>query len=1474
MMKNFAQDTYSIAKANDLFKHGNYRDALSIYEKLAQWEGWAKIVRANIKICRKRLNLPLKLSIIVPVFNSDKYLEKCLQSILNQTEVSFELIIINDGSSDNSLNIIQQQIKKDKRIVLINNDSPSGNPGTPRNQGISIAKGKYIGFVDSDDWIDPNYYTELIKAIEYDKSDIAITIGYINHFENEENNAIQYKWQPTQCEDELYRYHESCMAWDKIYRTDFLKTNMIRFGETKAAVDVPFVLMAHYYMRKIGIAKTIGYHYRRENNSSVTLRLRKSSNCEFEIQAYKNIAQWCDTAKVDIQYKNIINYKKIRSYIYTLSIISDKEFHNFYEKIRQELQSISRNIILDISKKLNQPIVYQKFQTILECNSDVYFKKYRSVDEKKIKALTKPLETTNLLPSFTIEGTKSGILFFPDWSKTNPYQKLLYGTLAQAFGIRVKGYAPQFFCTDILDQNKKEFTYIHLHWLHSFFDVSKEDTVNSFIKTLFYAKKLGYKIIYTAHNIISHDSTYFEREKQIRRELTTFFDYIFVHGEFAKQRIINEIGVNKDKVHIIPHGTYEGYYPNNVTREVAREKLGIEKNKFVFLFLGNIKNYKGIDSLLDAYTNIRKTQDDVVLIIAGRVFDEESKIKIEEHANNDKSILHYFGFIDEQDLQVYYNASDLVILPYRHILTSGAALLSIAFHTPIVAPRLGCIPEIITEDKQGYLFNNFDEMLEKMQHAIVQYRRNSDKWKSSFHFTELNHELRWPNIIKNSIFTKIFSGLREEKIFISRHSRYQYALIRIIGNDLAGRHSSKQSYTNLEFILNNESDFSNCIKIWILNRIVDKNKLDMIINLLLKHDKKYIVIPYNKNTFSKIRYSFHNLPKDNFKLTPTYKTKDFRTRLIIDNAILADKNKYIINNNGARNRAIAEGIKLADWVFPWDGNCFLTDEAWIAITKMLHQRDDLQYHIVPMDRVLDNTEVLKKTYAPLPKEEPQVIFRKDAELRFNETLMYGFQPKVELLKKLGVPGRWDKGTRIFPWGNPMQITKQSYSYNYSWSGWCTRLFSGDISQETDAYQRAIKREQAIINFISANDKICYYENYNKNDLCFYNKKLLDKIIKKEINGNNSRYAKTFAELEKAAQAAFAAPLYSVLDKTTIAPSGDKHDYWHPAPYSWPNPATPDGLPYIYKDGERVPGTRMYEPLSNQYDRTSIQRVFDNTTALALAGYIFNQPSYTEKATQMIRRWFLDQDTAMNPHLKYAQVIMGKNGNYGTASGLIETKDMYYFLDAVRIVKKSSFWNEHDEERMLSWCKVFLDWLNTSEQGKKEVMAINNHGVAFDLQTYALASFIGNIDEMYKIVLRSLSRLKDHVDKNGLQPHEMNRTATAHYTAFNLHLWLNLNTLIKRTTSINLLQEQREYDNVMINPLKKAVSWLLAKASGDWPFEQIDAFDKERYQHIYHTVSQESPSIANKYSSVVKEFSESKVIFFPHDGIAPFWTLQG
>lgn len=374
-----------------------------------------------------------------------------------------------------------------------------------------------------------------------------------------------------------------------------------------------------------------------------------------------------------------------------------------------------------------------------------------------------------------------------------------------------------------------------------------------------------------------------------------------------------------------------------------------------------------------------------------------------------------------------------------------------------------------------------------------------------------------------------------------------------------------------------------------------------------------------------------------------------------------------------------------------------------------------------------------------------------------------------------------------------------------------------------------------------------------------------------------------------AQAALSQGPYSVIQKTTLPPSGNIHDYWHASPYDWPNPETPDGLPYVHRDGERVPGTQLYEKESERYDRTSLQRMFDGTTVLALAWHFTGGEEYAQKAAELVRTWFIDERTRMTPHLEYAQVVMGKNGNQGRNYGVIETKDFYFFLDAVRLIRRSGEWHRTDEAAMQTWCKTFLEWLQNSRQGRLERVTPNNHGVCYDLQLAALAAYVGDVTLVKSIASSASARLQKHFAKDGRQPHELMRKTTFHYCAFNLQSWLNLATVLENICGFRLWELEvspehplggtfarllpRRLKGQPFLPLKNAVRWILPYYRQPWEYPQLDAFNKERLVPIYYGSIRRDPELAVSFNDWFPELAKAEPCYFPHDGIPVFWMIN-
>ena len=204
-------------------------------------------------------------SVIIPVYNVEKYLKKCLESVINQTYKDLEIICVYDESSDKSLDILREYEKTDSRIKVILSDKKEGL-GAARNKGLKYATGEYLYFLDSDDWIDADYIEKMLSALIKNNTDIVANIGIL--FERTNKSPFLMKQLPLETfEHEILLDARSSIfninwsVWSKMYRKSFIDNHKLSFPVVKNAEDVYFQFITFANTEKLCVIKQPNYHY-------------------------------------------------------------------------------------------------------------------------------------------------------------------------------------------------------------------------------------------------------------------------------------------------------------------------------------------------------------------------------------------------------------------------------------------------------------------------------------------------------------------------------------------------------------------------------------------------------------------------------------------------------------------------------------------------------------------------------------------------------------------------------------------------------------------------------------------------------------------------------------------------------------------------------------------------------------------------------------------------------------------------------------------------------------------------------------------------------------------------------------------------------------------------------------------------------------------------------------------------------------
>lgn len=315
------------------------------------------------------------------------------------------------------------------------------------------------------------------------------------------------------------------------------------------------------------------------------------------------------------------------------------------------------------------------------------------------------------------------ISFYPnrvfDWP--NPFWRILRSSL-QKYGVEVvetKFSIPELF------KNKKKIKNIHFHYVYPDFSCKRfpkkiRDKINTlgaayqnkvFGIRLKVARRLGYRIIYTVHNLEFHDSAC----SDARRNLNSLYraaDSIVVMGGRDRQELKKLLG--RKEIAVVPFFHYEGIYKNRITKSEAREKLKIASEKFVYLFFGTLRRYKGVDILIRAF---KELNSDSILLIAGEASQEpEYMDELKQLAGDSANIKISEKMIPDNEIQTFMNAADIAVFPFRRISNSTAVILAKSFYKPTICMDRGNIRDY-TNPKTDILVKNEDELMKALFEA-------------------------------------------------------------------------------------------------------------------------------------------------------------------------------------------------------------------------------------------------------------------------------------------------------------------------------------------------------------------------------------------------------------------------------------------------------------------------------------------------------------------------------------------------------------------------------------------------------------------------------------------------------------------------------------------------------------------------------------------------------------------------------------
>lgn len=335
----------------------------------------------------------IKFSVIIPVYNVQDYLSECLDSIVGQTLTDIEIICVDNGSMDESLEILKKYAKRDKRIKIL--EIGRSNAGAARNAGLAVANGEFLYFIDSDDYCETDLLEKCYKKITEDKADVLVFRASMFDTTTKKHEILSYSlvdnnlptkipFKPAEMKNHLFNSFQN-WPWNKVFRHEFIKEKNISFQEVVRANDVMFVYLALAQAKKITILDDVLIHYRVGNKNSLQATNHLTPVAFWD--AYRKTKEMLTKVGVyDVFERTYLN-ETMKGILYNYHSVKTKEAKEYIYALIRYGAEIEFSFMKHDKKYYEDKNAYDEFREIVESSR---------LSDLEVQALQKEYEILKL----------------------------------------------------------------------------------------------------------------------------------------------------------------------------------------------------------------------------------------------------------------------------------------------------------------------------------------------------------------------------------------------------------------------------------------------------------------------------------------------------------------------------------------------------------------------------------------------------------------------------------------------------------------------------------------------------------------------------------------------------------------------------------------------------------------------------------------------------------------------------------------------------------------------------------------------------------------------------------------------------------------------------------------------------------------------------------------------------------------------